>query len=469
MNIKGHTKVILTDVHTGEQEIHEDDNMVTNAIAKYFANCGLMNTPNLNQSTMTEELLGGVMAFSEEITENANTVTVPSGNTMVANGSFEVVNNGNPTELGSYNSAESGWQDDGRFVQTYDFSTSQGNGTISCICLTGKDMGYIGIGNVTSNTSHSVLRDISNDKGSNIDYDFNSYGYPCAPSLSDSSVYTVDLSDLENGNITIRKFRMPATKLNLRMRISGLVKLSEYTISAPQNMVSLRNDLWITADSEKMYIWNTPKSSSAVWGENYTQYLWEVNPSARTVAESTLINTSGDTLPGIMNMIVISNDIIFIPGYYRGTWYADSSHIYQLNRNTGVISKTENPYGNESATGTWVESLNSANFRTAYSTNNGIVYLGRANEIYTYDITLKRVAPTNGRGLYITGGYWSEFIPTDNPLIELHSYRWNDNQPTVYLLRKQNYIATINNLATPIVKTSDKTMKIVYSLTFTDS
>ena len=32
--IKGHTKIILTNVETGEEEVHEDDNLVTNAIDK---------------------------------------------------------------------------------------------------------------------------------------------------------------------------------------------------------------------------------------------------------------------------------------------------------------------------------------------------------------------------------------------------------------------------------------------------
>ena len=32
MSLKGHTVIELTDVNTGEKEIHEDDNMITNAI-----------------------------------------------------------------------------------------------------------------------------------------------------------------------------------------------------------------------------------------------------------------------------------------------------------------------------------------------------------------------------------------------------------------------------------------------------
>ena len=32
--LKGHTKIVLTDVKTGKQEVHEEDNLITNAINK---------------------------------------------------------------------------------------------------------------------------------------------------------------------------------------------------------------------------------------------------------------------------------------------------------------------------------------------------------------------------------------------------------------------------------------------------
>ena len=36
MALHGHTKIELTDVNTGEVEIYEDDNMVTNALNSFF-------------------------------------------------------------------------------------------------------------------------------------------------------------------------------------------------------------------------------------------------------------------------------------------------------------------------------------------------------------------------------------------------------------------------------------------------
>ena len=37
MPLKGHTKITLTDVKTGETKVVEKDNMVTNAVADIFA------------------------------------------------------------------------------------------------------------------------------------------------------------------------------------------------------------------------------------------------------------------------------------------------------------------------------------------------------------------------------------------------------------------------------------------------
>ena len=42
-----------------------------------------------------------------------------------------------------------------------------------------------------------------------------------------------------------------------------------------------------------------------------------------------------------------------------------------------------------------------------------------------------------------------------------------DNSPcNLYVMKDPRYLATINNLTEPVVKTSSKTMKVTYTLTF---
>jgi hypothetical protein len=57
--------------------------------------------------------------------------------------------------------------------------------------------------------------------------------------------------------------------------------------------------------------------------------------------------------------------------------------------------------------------------------------------------------------------------PTSSPLVK-YAVRYSDNyQDTViHLRRKVDYIATINNLETPIAKTAEKAMKVVYTISF---
>ena len=45
MRLKGHTVIELTDVNTGEKEIHEDDNMITNAIKQLLGYNGHVGIP----------------------------------------------------------------------------------------------------------------------------------------------------------------------------------------------------------------------------------------------------------------------------------------------------------------------------------------------------------------------------------------------------------------------------------------
>ena len=44
---------------------------------------------------------------------------------------------------------------------------------------------------------------------------------------------------------------------------------------------------------------------------------------------------------------------------------------------------------------------------------------------------------------------------------------FSENTNNIYLVLDNTYLATINNLGTPITKTADRTLKIVYTLTET--
>lgn len=80
-----------------------------------------------------------------------------------------------------------------------------------------------------------------------------------------------------------------------------------------------------------------------------------------------------------------------------------------------------------------------------------------------YDAVKNVMSVTNG---YETEG--SIHIPfLDRKGVYLKcNYTASENLFGLYLIKDARYLATINNLSEPVVKTASKTMKVTYTLTF---
>ena len=165
--MKGHTKIELKDVNTGEVKVVEEDNMVTSALKRLlFVNPLLANPVADYDSTIIGNLIGGILLFEDAIDEKINTCCVPAGNKMTARGVHGLAYSGVVTECGSFNVNESGLQEDGSVRLVYDFNSSQGNGQISCVSLTSKSGGKMGIGDNIENVDPQTISNV----------EFNAYG-----------------------------------------------------------------------------------------------------------------------------------------------------------------------------------------------------------------------------------------------------------------------------------------------------
>lgn len=456
----GHMTLILTDVHTGEKEVIEEDNMMTNALQEHFKNLGFLNFPNVNQNNMVEELLGGVLGFDSEISENANNIHCPAGVKMTFNGSIGILNNSAPTELGSYSPDESGWQNDGSYIQTYDYTTSQANGTINCVCLTGKDYGYIGEGNSISNVPHNTKRNIYALQGTPTEFN-GVIGDVFNVNLSDSSCYTFNVEDVEVEGETvkkgiIRKYRLPITKLNIKGTQAAPIVLSKIEISLSANYLANSSNIASQILGNKLLLWNR-FSTLTFWGTNFTQYLWTVTTSGMT--EQTITNTTGETNLYGMGEAIFTDSYAFFPkNYYdseaeRGRQSISSSKtIYVLNRNSGSIGVINNTAGYDADASAyanaygWDACSNSVDGRIITTSSSG-----RGG--FMVDAVLMAAYPTNS-----TNGTPGIRHTVDKLVTLFHNAK--------RLYRDQTYIATINNLDTPVVKTAEKTMKVIYRITF---
>ena len=136
---KGHTKITLTNVETGEEQIIEKDNMVTNAV-RDFLNQDAFGLFDLNNDHLTplRNMFGGVMCFENPIEENANNYAVPSesANPLTAHAG-QTGHNSPSTKRGNPNGDLSGETNGGKgYKFVWDFAVNQGVGQISTVCLT---------------------------------------------------------------------------------------------------------------------------------------------------------------------------------------------------------------------------------------------------------------------------------------------------------------------------------------------
>ncbi len=137
--LKGHTKIELTDVESGEKKVIEEDNLVTNAVQYLLAFENKVNRqPSNDIMPIAVNALGGLMIFDDTLAEDAENIGFPGTAQLV--GYADRNANTEDTMRGSLNVAESGPTDHG-YVSVWDFSTSQANGTISSLALTSKYAG----------------------------------------------------------------------------------------------------------------------------------------------------------------------------------------------------------------------------------------------------------------------------------------------------------------------------------------
>lgn len=162
MKLKGTMVMELTDVNTSEVETITEENMVTNAVndilgfnpmgvfyceAEYST--GLVWTGNL--LPICPNMIGGILLFSKTLEENADNIFAKSDNLPVAYASNNVNSTAN-TARGSLNLTESKKLDNGyKFV--WEFTPSQGNGTIAAVALTSALGGQNGFGSLVGDAS----------------------------------------------------------------------------------------------------------------------------------------------------------------------------------------------------------------------------------------------------------------------------------------------------------------------------
>ena len=481
MRIKGKTTFELTDVNTGKVEKHEECNMITNGLQEFLNPCGSWGIypyarDNVRNTPLRNTLTGGILLFDSKLDEDVTNTHADASVNMVGNGALGVSNGTSVTELGSYNSTESGVQADGSIKYVYDFLTSQANGTIQSVCLTSKVGGYMGYGNASANRTY--------DAGlKNTDYQYSASKIPdcinfenkyCGTCMmyavyDEDAIYVVDPSSVVYRNsgietywaktkkIRINKYRLGVKTVGLNdyNRINNLIE--SYDVAIPQDILDYMstsvNYVSAIADGNNREIFITFSKTENC---NNGSFFWimKIDKDMQVTAYKVTNNTGYeiyrvrcDHYADLSVRFIVDNDYFWCwlrrDGNYNlvGIKYADSTQILE----TDVYTS-----GNLNITKTYNHMLEVGDF---YG-NTGSGQFANRN---IYNTITKKSLAVNG---YDNKGVNCKVLFSDKK--GLYLYR---DDYSVYLYVDPRYLATINNLAEPVVKTASKTMKITYILT----
>lgn len=441
--IKGHTRIELTKVATGEKRIIEHDNIFqSNVIARQLRALGAANSNPFSNDTwralpLYRTLCGGIFLFRDQIdTTGGDVEYMPAGNLMVANGAFATENNGTPQELGSFNSIESSFSGNSA-VFVYDWGTSQGNGTISCVCLTSETGGYIGYGNDSGAAATGrVLTAIQNTSAlTNAQWFFNGYKYKFSG------------FDPTTNKVKITKGIDGVTKTSLFLNIDATEK--EYTITGSPWYYGASGYMYFAkqvSETKVVLLPSTGKIRSIANGATVYLMIYDcasdtisLQPINNTSGESVELLTSGNTSTGSVNVLGIdeNGNIYFSPQYQKQGFIfaADGSFVARMpgeGKNSGVGSKI--------APGL-------------------ILRIDRDSLLRMYDTSTGTERPTNG-------GMASNYNTFDSyQQIDALGMIMQDYDAAPRLFKNPLYLATINNLDNAVTKDSTQTMKVIYTLT----
>ena len=444
--LKGHLQIELRNEKTGQVERHEQDNMVTSAVAKVL---GLESCHNaLAQSSgsylcnllpVGKKALGGIFLFDGALEENADNVHFPMNVHLTGNAGRKQDTSGK--RVGSLNELESGKTDTG-YVNVWDFSTSQANGTIASLALTHGDGGYAPMfytkkGNMAFDNSANAAP-VAFDAQKGVLYLYSAgkiYSQKMytdiiranSPSLSDlAEVFDFNftkysswqISNGYDGYLYAINFTWKSTPSTVPIQIRK-VKISDFSFQEEQEMKMEIDDLTLN-NSGSSYVWKAIFDGICAVCKGY---LYIVSYDSKKIYKINLSN------------VVDRKDFVFEDCTIQSIYpkYNGGVAAIFVHKGTNSSGSTVNYY------------------------RTGLIYPDGEYREDEYGITSTSYkynayyAGMEGDNLFIANGY-----DTSNS-----SY----GSSKVYFSYATNYLGTICNLSSPVTKTPEQTMKITYTLT----
>lgn len=437
----GKATIILSDAATGAEISRvEEHNLVTNALRNifnppHFALLNGFDYSNLFRYglPMWKYFLGGVMLLGSREEEDADNILLSANAVPIATAGTEYA--GTCTTRGTLNRNET-YQTENGYHFTWDFATDKANGTINCICLTNKLFGDSGFSSENFGQGAMFISpdraDITNGTSSmKFEYGYGQYVGTYEDGLHVFMYLTGD------NTLEFRRYK--------GVRPDALQINDTYGLSAMSKPVSVTTlPLGAMVISEEYFFLDPRLKTVYYFGDDAVA----TDESSTTVRYSA-VNFAANT--GETHTVKLETTSRY---YNRGAVF--DGRIYLLTGNGVEVFSSD---------GSFIR-----RFTDLSTTMNSIFYVHndqlmmncyRDTMCFAWD---KKIS--TGHTLYPVGCVSTvpaPYLPFSDRSSHSKGYNSNGNKPTLVI--SAGYKATINNLATPIVKTSDNTLKIVYDIT----
>lgn len=461
MRLTGTMRIELTDVDTGEVTAVTEENMVTDAVNHILGLNPMGVFYEIGESIdgvkwqeallpVCPNMIGGILLFSKVLEERADNIYSLSDNLPVAYASNNVNSTANVAR-GSMNLTESKKLDNGyKFV--WEFTPSQGNGTIAAVALTSAQGGANAYGSLVNDSTTflqiksikldgmAMVRELVLFETVEVDFERN-------------LLYSITYQDT---GVRIRKVHIPIFTVGLNEKLddssfavvddrviqtSTFRFLGNYTLYG--EFLDGGDGYWYGFSNEG----NSSGSATMVWvkikKEDYSM----------TEGEWTLSNAK------LMDVGRREEDSSFPERYLKCC--IRKGYLYVMANNKKGIYKINLANSSDVAlislgfTSKW-KPLCETGTCEVYMTLVGDLIIGGDFQVTVGD-----------KVIHTQGSFRLNDAAT--PLFQYKNFllgwggSYGSEYRTMYLLTP--YLASINNLSSAVVKTVDKTMKITYTLT----
>lgn len=461
MRLKGNMVMELTDVNTREVESITEENMITDAVNDILGTnpmgvfyCEAQYSTGMvwqeNLLPICPNMIGGILLFSKTLEERTDNIYPASDNLPVAYASNDVNSTAN-TARGSLNLTESKKLDNGyKFV--WEFTPSQGNGTIASVALTSKFGGQNAFGSLVNDAStFTLIKDVNIGSMTNVrqmvlfeavEMDFEK-----------NFMYSITFKD---SSILIRKVRLPVFNIGLNEKLDD----STYTVleekAIPAQTFRFLGDYTLNGefmDGRDGYwygfsnIGNSTGNATMVWTKisksdySMTEGQWTLsNAKLMPVGD----RDGNSSYPERNIRCCVRNGYLYVPAY-------DKKGIYKIN----ISNSSDVTLINFGFTSKW-KPLCDAGSCEVYMILIGDIILAGDFQVLANDAIVHTLGS-------------ARLNDSATPLFQYKEFlvgwggSYGSEYRNIYLLTP--YLASINNLSSAVVKTVDKTMKITYTLT----